>query len=140
MECTSFEVNCGDDIPQGIPAPAIFQAEDPLFFPLSFLPHGGGTAFSLSGNTLPGGVYFNIKNNSADPLQITGFGIRFGNPAFGQVNAPQTMEVWTAPTFVGNETNMAAWTNLGPYTIDVIPPYFDNGTGPLAQLDLLQAT
>ncbi|MBK7342786.1 MAG: hypothetical protein IPJ06_06530 [Saprospiraceae bacterium] len=135
MECTDFEVNCGDEIEEH-PAPAIFQAEDPLFFPTSFLAHGGGTAFSLQGNTLPGGVYFNITNNSASPLQITGFGIRFGNPQFGMVNAPQTMEVWTAPTFVGNETNMAAWTNLGPYTIDVIPPYFATGTGDLAQLDL----
>lgn len=46
------------------------------------------------------------------------------------------MEVFTAPTFVGNETNAGAWTNLGPQTISSIPAYFATGTGDLAQLEL----
>ncbi|HRW76639.1 MAG TPA: hypothetical protein P5563_12090, partial [Saprospiraceae bacterium] len=135
LVCTDLELNCGVEIPEQ-PAPAVFQQEDPVQYPASFLAHGGGTAYSLSGNTLPGGVYFNVTNNSAEELEITGFGIRFGDPAFGAVNAPQTMEVFSAPTYVGNETNPAAWTNLGPQTITVIPPYFATGTGELAQLPL----
>jgi hypothetical protein len=59
-------------------------------------------------------VYFNLRNNSGSDLSVTGFGIRFGNPTFGQVNAPQTLDIYTANTFVGNETNAAAWTNRGP--------------------------
>ncbi len=135
LVCTDLEVNCGADIPLE-PAPAVFQQEDPVQYPASFLAHGGGTAYSLSGNTLPGGIYFNITNNSAEELEITGFGLRFGDPAFGPVNAPQTMEVFTAPTFVGNETNAGAWTNLGPQNIATIPAYFATGTGDLAQLEL----
>jgi hypothetical protein len=136
MVCTDLEVNCGQEIPLA-PSPAFFAAQAPLQYPISFVNHGGGTAFSLSGNTLPGGVYFNVTNNSAQSLQVTGFGIRFGNPQFGMVNPPQTMQVYTkAGTFAGFEVNAAAWTNLGPQTITEIPPYFATGTGPLAQLPI----
>ena len=101
----------------------------PVQFPASFVNHGSGTAFTLSGNTQPGGVYFNLTNNSATALTVTGFGLRYGNPAFGVVNAPQTMQVYTAPTFVGNQTNAGAWTNIGPAVANPIPAYFATGTG-----------
>ncbi|MFN4080549.1 MAG: hypothetical protein ACK4NS_06580, partial [Saprospiraceae bacterium] len=67
----------------------------PVQLPASFVAHGGGTAFTLQGNNAPGGVYFSITNNTAQQRQINGFGIRFGNPQFGQVNPPQTMQIYT---------------------------------------------
>jgi hypothetical protein len=48
----------------------------------------------LQGNNAAGGVYFNLRNNSGGDLSVTGFGIRFGNPSFGQVNAPQTLDIY----------------------------------------------
>ncbi|HRI60186.1 MAG TPA: hypothetical protein PK228_10700, partial [Saprospiraceae bacterium] len=103
----SYNVGLTDNCP-------FVTSATPVQFPASFVNHGNGTAFTLQGNTLPGGVYFDLTNNSATALTVTGFGIRFGNPQFGVVNAPQTMQIFTAPTFVGNETNAAAWTNIGP--------------------------
>ncbi|HRI62322.1 MAG TPA: hypothetical protein PK228_21420, partial [Saprospiraceae bacterium] len=113
----SYTVGVTDNCPFLVPA-------TPAQFPLSFANHGSGLAFSLQGNTLPGGVYFNLTNNAATPLKVTGFGVRFGNPLYGVVNAPQTLQVYTAPTFVGNQTNAAAWTNIGPCVVNPIPPYF----------------
>jgi hypothetical protein len=133
LVCEDAFAECGADITPCASTGTVFIAGDTIQFPASFVAHGGGTAFTLSGNTLPGGVYFNLRNNSGSDLSVTGFGIRFGNPAFGQVNAPQTLDIFTAPTFVGNETNPGAWTNRGPAIVDAIPPYFATGTGPLAQ-------
>jgi len=116
-----------------------FFVQGPAYqLPASFAAHGGGTAYTLQGNTLPGGVYFNLTNNGVDPLSVTGFGVRYGNPAFGIVNAPQTMQVYVTngATYVGVETNAAAWTNIGPAVANPIPPYFATGAGPLAQLDI----
>ncbi len=118
-----------------------FFVQGPAYqYPVSFSAHGGGTAFSLSGNTLPGGVYFDVENVGAEPLSVTGFGVRFGNPAFGVVNAPQTMQVYVTngSTFAGVETNAGAWQNIGPAVANPIPPYFATGTGDLAQLDITQ--
>ena len=112
-----------------------FQMGPTTQFPASFVNHGGGLAYTLQGNTLSEGIYFNLTNTSPDPLIVTGFGVRFGDPAFGAVNPPQTMQVYTAPTMIGNYTNPAAWTNIGPATITTIPPYFPSGTGALAQVD-----
>ena len=126
-----YSVGVTDNCPFFVQGPA-YQ------LPASFQAHGGGVAYSLSGNTLPGGVYFNLTNNGADALSVTGFGVRFGNPAFGIVNAPQTMQVYVSNgnTYVGVETNAAAWTNIGPAIANPIPPYFATGAGPLAQLDI----
>ncbi len=125
----NYSVTGSDNCPFLIPQPN-YQ------FPASFANHGSGTVFTWAGNNAPGGYYFNLTNNGTQPLQVTGFGVRFGNPAFGAVNPPQTVQVFTAPTFVGNETNAAAWTNLGPATVTSIPPYFATGTGPLASVNL----
>jgi hypothetical protein len=139
MVCQNLEVACGENIPVA-PAPEFFSAQAPVQYPASFLNHGGGTAYTLQGNTLAGGVYFNVTNNSTDELRITGFGVRFGNPQFGQVNPPQTMQVYTKPgTYAGFETNAAAWTNMGPQVVTAIPPYFATGTGPLAQVPVATA-
>jgi hypothetical protein len=125
----NYNVTASDNCP--------FIAQGPsLQFPVIFAAHGGGTVFSLSGNTAPGGVFFNLTNTSPDPVIVTGFGVRFGNPAFGVVNAPQTLQLFTAPTYVGNETNAGAWTNVGPAVVNPIPPYFPTGTGPLGQANL----
>jgi hypothetical protein len=136
LVCEDAFAECGADITPCASTGSVFIPGDTVQFPASFFAHGGGTAYSLSGNTLPGGVYFNLLNNSGGDLAVTGFGVRFGNPAFGQVNAPQTLQLYTAPTFIGNETNPAAWTNVGPAIVDPIPPYFDTGTGPLGQARL----
>jgi hypothetical protein len=133
LVCEDAFAECGADITPCATTGTVFIPGDTIQFPASFVPHGGGTAFTLSGNTLPGGVYFNLRNNSGSDLSVTGFGIRFGNPTFGQVNAPQTLDIYTANTFVGNETNAAAWTNRGPAIVDAIPPHVNTGTGPLAQ-------
>ncbi|MCB9284936.1 MAG: T9SS type A sorting domain-containing protein [Lewinellaceae bacterium] len=125
----NYNVTATDNCPFIAPGPS-------LQFPLSFANHGSGTVFSLSGNTLPGGLFFNLTNNSAAPVIVTGFGVRFGNPAYGVVNAPQTLQLYTAPTYVGNETNAGAWTNVGPAVVNPIPPYFATGTGPLGQANL----
>jgi hypothetical protein len=105
-------------------------------FPASFANHGGGQVFSWAGNLQPGGYYFNLTNTSATATGVLSFGIRFGNPAFGNPTPPQTVEVYTAPTYVGNMTNQGAWTNLGPAVITTIPAYFPTGTGALAQVVL----
>ncbi|MCB9284938.1 MAG: T9SS type A sorting domain-containing protein [Lewinellaceae bacterium] len=125
----NYNITATDNCPFIAPGPS-------LQFPLSFANHGSGTVFSLSGNTAPGGLFFNLTNNSAAPVIVTGFGVRFGNPAYGVVNAPQTLQLYTAPTYVGNETNPGAWTNVGPAVVNPIPPYFATGTGPLGQANL----
>ena len=125
----NYNVTASDNCPFIEQGPA-------LQYPTSFVAHGGGQAYTLSGNTLPGGVFFNLTNNSSDPVIVTGFGIRFGNPAFGVVNAPQTMQIYSAPTYVGNETNPGAWTNVGPAVVNPIPPHINTGTGPLGQANL----
>src|SRR5690606_11770133 len=104
----------------------------------SFVAHGGGQAYTLSGNTLPGGVYFNLTNNGAEPLSVTGFGLRLGDPAFGVVTPPRNWEVYATngPGYQGVEFNAGAWTNVGPAVSTVHPPYFATGTGPLAEIDL----
>jgi hypothetical protein len=136
LVCEDAFAECGDDITPCASTGTVFIPGDTIQFPASFSQHGGGTAYSLSGNTLPGGVYFNLRNNSGGDLAVTGFGVRFGDPAFGQVNAPQTLQLYTAPTFIGNETNPGAWTNVGPAIVDPIPPHFQTGTGPLGQARL----
>ena len=135
LDCPEASIFCNQDIAPCSLDPFFFPAT-PVQFPANFVNHGGGLAFTLQGNTLAGGVYFDITNTTAGTLTVNGFGIRFGNPQFGQVNPPQTMEIYSAPTFVGNETNAAAWTNVGPSVVTAIPPYFATGTGPLAQADL----
>ena len=130
-QIVGYTVGVTDNCPFFVQGPA-YQ------LPASFAAHGGGVAYTLSGNTLPGGVYFNLTNTGATPLSVTGFGVRFGNPAFGIVNAPQTMQVFVSngATYAGVETNAGAWTNIGPAIANPIPPYFNTGAGPLAQLDL----
>ena len=119
--------------------PITILPSDPVQLPASFFAHGGGTAFTLQGNNAPGGYYFDLTNNDALPLVVTGFGIRFGNPAFGVVNPPQVLDIyWKNGTYVGFETNASAWTNAGPSTVTAIPPYFATGTGPLAQAPMTQ--
>jgi len=133
-ECSTFfsyDVSVTDNCP-------FIQPAAPLQFPASFVPHGGGQVYSLSGNNQPCGLFFNLTNNSADPAIVTGFGIRFGNPAFGVVNGPQTVQLFSAPTYVGNENNAGAWTNLGPAVVNPLPPYFATGTGALGQANFTQ--
>ena len=105
----------------------------PLQFPPSFAAHGGGTVFSLSGNTLPGGLFFTLTNNTGSSRTVNSFGVRFGDPAFGLVTAPQTLTIWSRPggltTAIENST--AGWTQQGPQVVNPIPPYFPTGTGPL---------
>lgn len=105
----------------------------PVQIPASFTNHGSGGVFTLQGNTQPGGVFFSITNNSGATRVINGFGIRFGNPAFGLVTAPQTLTVWSRPGFLTSaiENSTAGWTQQGPQVVNPIPPYFATGTGPL---------
>ncbi|MBI5857334.1 MAG: HYR domain-containing protein [Sphingobacteriales bacterium] len=111
---------------------------DPVQLPASFANHGSGGVFTLQGNTLPGGLFFSITNTSSILRTIKGFGVRFGNPAFGVVNAPQTLTVWSRPgtltTAIENST--AGWTQQGPQVVNPIPPYFATGTGPLGICNL----
>jgi hypothetical protein len=133
-ECSTFfsyDVSVTDNCP-------FIQPAAPLQFPASFLPHGGGQVFSLSGNNLPCGLFFNLTNTSANDAIVTGFGIRFGNPAFGVVNGPQTVQLFSAPTYVGNENNAGAWTNLGPAVVNPLPAYFATGTRALGQANFTQ--
>jgi hypothetical protein len=111
---------------------------DPIQLPASFTNHGSGGVFTLQGNTLPGGVFFSITNTSATLRTIKGFGIRFGNPSFGVVNAPQTLTVWSRPGTLtaAIENSTAGWTQQGPQVVDPIPPYFATGTGPLGICNL----
>jgi hypothetical protein len=109
------------------------------FFPPSFVAHGAGQAFTLQGNTFSQGNYFNLTNNHTGPVEITGIGVRFPNPAFGATPPPRTFNIWTAPSFVGIETNMGAWTNIGSVTVTVVAPYFAAGTGDLTLLELPSA-
>ncbi|MBK7094870.1 MAG: hypothetical protein IPH57_07445 [Saprospiraceae bacterium] len=125
----NYNVEVSDNCPFLTVAPTVQ-------FPASFENHGNGTVFSLSGNTAPGGLFFNLTNNSGNVMNVTAFGVRFGNPAYGGVNPPQTMQVFSAPTYVGNETNAGAWTSLGPVVLTTIAPYFATGTGTLSQVNL----
>ncbi|MBI5914976.1 MAG: HYR domain-containing protein, partial [Bacteroidetes bacterium] len=121
------------------PAPTVsdncpfFPPAAPVQIPASFSNHGSGLAFTLSGNLQPGGLFFNITNTTGTTRTITGFGVRVGNPAFGNVTPPRTLNMWQAPTYVGNQTNAGAWTSLGNAILNPIPPYFATGTGALAQ-------
>jgi len=105
----------------------------PVQIPASFANHGSGGVFTLQGNTMPGGVFFSITNTTGVARSIYGFGIRFGNPAFGLVTAPQTLTVWSRPGFLTSaiENSTAGWTQQGPQVVNPIPPYFATGTGPL---------
>lgn len=140
LVCRDLSVDCTTDLNDPAiaqPAPFVFDPQTPVQFPASFVPHGGGLAFNLQGNGLPQGDYWNITNNTATPIQISGFGVRLPDPAFGAVPAPVNFEIFNRPTtFAGFETNAAAWTNVGPAVATVIPPYFANGTGPLTQVVL----
>ena len=139
MVCRDFSVDCTQDLlaPAILqPAPFIFDPAAPVQIPANFVAHGGGTAFTLQGNAGPQGDFFNLTNNSAQPVQILGFGLRTPVPAGGAFPDPATYNVWTRPTFVGFETNAAAWTNQGTYSVTPWPPYFATGTGPTAQLVL----
>jgi hypothetical protein len=139
MTCINFEVDCTADLNDPAilqPAPFFFSPQAPIQFPASFVAHGGGQAFTLQGNNASQGDYWNITNNGANPIKIQGFGIRSPNPQFGAWTLPKNYNVWTRPTFVGFETNAAAWTSLGTSQITAVPPYFATGTGPIAQLVL----
>ncbi|MFN0016099.1 MAG: hypothetical protein ACKVU2_16270, partial [Saprospiraceae bacterium] len=139
LDCDPTYVACNASSFEPCVDPITILPTAPVQLPPSFVAHGGGTAFSLAGNTQPGGYYLNLTNNDNLPLTVTGFGIRWGNPQFGQVNPPQTVDIFARPTtYVGFETNAAAWTNLGPVVYTVMPPYFATGTGPLSNGNLLQ--
>ncbi|MFN0013310.1 MAG: HYR domain-containing protein, partial [Saprospiraceae bacterium] len=139
LDCDPTFVACNASSFEPCVDPITILPTAPVQLPPSFVAHGGGTAFSLAGNTQPGGYYLNLRNNDNLPLTVTGFGIRWGNPQFGQVNPPQTVDIFARPTtYVGFETNAAAWTNLGPVVYTVMPPYFATGTGPLSNGNLLQ--
>lgn len=87
--------------------------------PKTILPHGAG-ALTFAGNNASGGFMFNLTNNSTSPKTITGFSVRFGAAAFGAVTSPQAVGAWvttTANTYIGNQTNAAAWTDLGTSTV-----------------------
>ncbi|MDX2135899.1 MAG: HYR domain-containing protein, partial [Saprospiraceae bacterium] len=134
-ECSTFysyNVSVTDNCPFITPAA-------PVQLPASFVNHGSGLAFTLAGNNAPGGLYFNLTNNGGVQAIITGFGVRFPNPAFGAVTVPKTLEIWSTPTtYAGKETNQGLWTNVGPATITANPPYFATGTGAIAQANFLQ--
>lgn len=140
IECRDFEVECTEDInvaPYNGPASYYFLPSTPIQFPASFADHVGGGVYTLQGNFGPQGDYWDITNNYANAIQITGFGLRMPNPATGAVPAaPIEYHMWNRPTFQGFQTNGAAWTNLGVYQLVNLPPYFQTGTGPLAQLVL----
>jgi len=109
-------------------------AATPVQIPASFTNHGSGGVFTLSGNNAPGGMFFTITNTSTETRGVFGFGIRFGNPAFGVVPAPQTLTVWSRPGGLSTaiENSTAGWTNQGPQVVNPILPYFATGTGPLS--------
>ncbi|MCS6929538.1 MAG: HYR domain-containing protein, partial [Saprospiraceae bacterium] len=140
LRCEETFVACNASTKPCVDPITILPA-DPVQLPASFLPHGGGVVFTLQGNNAPGGYLFDLRNNDPLPLVITGFGIRYGNPAFGAVNPPKQVRVWrrnTPGSYVGFETDASAWTLDGgaAKVITVIPPYFATGTGPLAQVPL----
>ncbi|MBK6931822.1 MAG: HYR domain-containing protein [Saprospirales bacterium] len=104
----SYNVTATDNCPFFIQAPEIQ-------FPATIFPHGGG-AISVAGNTLPGGFWFNLRNDQANPITINGYKIRFGTSTFGVVPSPQPVNTYyttSATTYVGNETNAANWTSSG---------------------------
>lgn len=85
--------------------------------PANILAHGAG-AITVAGNNAPGGFLFNLTNNSTSPKTVTGLSVRFGSTAAGgvAVPSPAPVSVWittSANTYVGNQTNQAAWTNIG---------------------------
>jgi hypothetical protein len=86
-----------------------------LQVPTNILPHGGG-ALTFAGNTAPGGNYFNITNNTANPITVTALSVRFGTFSFGTVPSPSPVSVYittSATTYVGNQTDASAWTAVG---------------------------
>jgi|GEM_PF-4557781 len=138
--CRDINVDCTADLNDPAikqPAPFVFDPAAPVQFPASFVAHGGGTAYTLATNNGPQGDFWNITNNSALPIQILGFGLRSPNPAFGAYPSPASINLYTRPTFVGFETNPAAWTSLGTLSmVTSVPAYFATGTGPLPQVVL----
>jgi hypothetical protein len=114
----------------------LFVPSTPIQFPAAFENHGSGSVFTLQGNNASQGMFFNLENNAATPLTVTGFGIRFGNPTFGAVSPPKTLQIYSALDYTGNTLNQAAWTNVGPAVVSAIPAYFATGAGPLAQATL----
>ncbi len=111
----SYNVTATDNCPFFIPGPA-------TIFPTTILPHGGG-AITWAGNNLPGGFYYNLANTGTDPISVTGFKVRFGTSTFGVVPSPRRVDVWytsAAATYIGNQTNPAAWTNVSTGVADVV--------------------
>ncbi len=110
----------------------------PVQIPASFANHGSGGVYTLQGNDLPGGVFFSITNNTPNPQTIAAFGVRFGNPAYGVVTAPQTLTIWSRPGALSTaiENSTAGWTAQGPQVVNPIPPYFPTGSGPLGICNL----
>ncbi|MCK6693653.1 MAG: hypothetical protein L6Q97_16345, partial [Thermoanaerobaculia bacterium] len=127
--CNQSLEPCANSKPIYVPDPNA----DPIQFPANFDFLGSGQAWVW--DFQDGGYFFDLENTTTEPLAVGGFGIRYWSPDFGNIPSPATVDVYTAPTSFGNEANPAAWTNLGPDEVDVVP-YFATGTGPLTQVEL----
>ncbi|MBK9014613.1 MAG: HYR domain-containing protein [Saprospiraceae bacterium] len=102
----------------------VFGPAQSVQFPQNILPHGGG-AITVAGNNITGGNFFNLRNDNATPILITGYQVRFGTSTFGVVPSPRQVNTWyttTATTFVGNTANAAAWTSSGNASVVVAGP------------------
>jgi hypothetical protein len=121
----SLDANCNLMIP---------GVQNPDQFPISFSPQGEGLVYSIQGNNLSGGYYFSLTNITHKPLNVTGFGIRFGDPQYGQVSAPQTIRIYSSTSVIFPEdlgqpevTDSSQWTNRGSAIILSIPAHVTSG-------------
>ncbi len=76
-----------------------------------------------AGNGCSGGNMFDVTS-LGDEIIITGFHI---NPSVTQANLPVNV-YYKSGTYIGSETNAAAWTLVGNYTVNAtagVPTYFD---------------
>ena len=112
----NYSVTATDNCP-------FFVQQTALVFPPVLLPHGAG-ALTVAGNNLPGGNFFNLTNTSANPVQITGYRVRFGTFTFGVVPSPRQVNTYISNgnTFVGQTANAASWTSTGVASVTVAGP------------------
>jgi hypothetical protein len=122
-----------DNCPFIVPGPT-------LQFPISMAAHGGGTAYTLQGNTLPGGVFFNVQQRwwMIRDHHRTSVCASATRPSVWSTRRRPCRSIPKTGTFQGFENNQAAWTNLGPSVVTAIAPYFATGQGTLSQAPINQ--
>jgi hypothetical protein len=80
----------------------------------------GSISTTFDGGNGQDGAMFDIRNIGTLPIRITSFDYRLFTT--GAVTGQHEIEVyWVPDTFVGNETNAAAWTLMGTAITDLVP-------------------